>query len=811
MIVETVIDIPSAQVNHSFDYKVPPSMEELIQPGIRIQVPFGRRQLLAFVVAIKEDTDFEGELRNITKVIDYQSYLNTELIQLSSYLADYLQAFRINILQAMLPSMLKVKYTAVFQVKNPQALARALSEQGQRIETDQLALEIEREDLETALPAAALKNLIDSNALQLDYRVINQTTQKKIKLLEPAVPQEELTAIRSELSARSHKQLQLLDYLIEHPLEKALTPNQLSDQAGVSRQIVNTAIDKKWLTVKEEAVYRDPLADKKIDQTKPQTLLPEQAAAYEAVKPAIINRRAETFLLQGVTGSGKTEVYLQLMEEVKQQGQTAILLVPEISLTPQMVERVVGRFGQGVAVLHSGLSITEKYDEWRRIIKGEASVVVGARSSIFAPLKNIGIIIIDEEHETTYKQTENPRYHARDVAIWRSRYHNCPLILGSATPSLESRARAEKGNYHLIKMETRINQAPMPPVTLVDMTESISQQGMMEFSPLLESKIREKIEAGEQVVLLLNRRGYASYLLCRACGYVVQCPRCDISLTYHKYDQQMKCHYCDYRTAVPQTCPQCGSNHIRTQGLGTQKVAETLARLFPSAPVIRMDNDTTSRKGSHEKLLAEFSQQPGSILLGTQMIAKGLDFEKVTLVGVINADTGLNLPDFRSAEKTFQLLTQVAGRTGRGKYRGEVIIQTYNPEHYVMHLAQEHDYEQFFYYEMRRRHIGQYPPYFFTTLVKVSSKHKGNAQTMIYQLKNQLQQAVDEAGQDLLVLGPSTGGIERINDYYNYHLLLKYKDRHQVQTVLSEVLMQAQEEQKRGIFISIDHEPQYFI
>lgn len=811
MIVETVIDIPSAQVNRTFDYKVPPAMEDLIQLGMRVQVPFGPRQLLAFVVGIKEETDFKGDLKAITHVMDYQSYLNDELIELSAYLADYLQAFRINVLQAMLPSMLKVKYTAVFQVKDRQALAIALQAQGQKIRANQLAEEIERENLEESLTTAVIKQLIDSQALQLDYRVLDQTTVKKVKLLKPKESVDQLKEIRDQVSARSHKQIQLLDYLIEHPLEKAVTAKELSELAGVSRQIINTAIEKDWLSVREETVYRDPLASHQIKETTAQKLLPEQDQAYQAIKPAVNNHQADTFLLQGVTGSGKTEVYLQLMDEVKQQGQSAILLVPEISLTPQMVERVVGRFGQGVAVLHSGLSITEKYDEWRRIINGEASIVVGARSSIFAPLKNLGIIIIDEEHETTYKQTENPRYHARDVARWRSQFHNCPLVLGSATPSLESRARAEKGNYHLLLMETRINQYPLPPVTLVDMTQTLSQQGMMEFSPLLESKIREKLERGEQVVLLLNRRGYASYLLCRACGYVVQCPRCDISLTYHKFDQRMKCHYCDYQTQVPQTCPQCGSHHIRSQGLGTQKVAESLGQLFPNTPVIRMDNDTTSRKGSHEKLLNEFSQQPGSILLGTQMIAKGLDFEKVTLVGVINADTGLNLPDFRSAEKTFQLLTQVAGRTGRGKYKGEVIIQTYNPDHYVMRLAQEHDYEQFFYYEMKRRHIGQYPPYFYTTLVKVSSKHKGKAQTMIYQLKNQLQTAIDQGHQDFLVLGPSTGGIERINDYYNYHLLLKYKDRQQVQAVLSQVLVQAQEEQKQGIYISIDHEPQYFI
>lgn len=812
MIVQVIVDIPAAQVNRTFDYHVPEQWHAIIQLGIRVQVPFGRRQLLGFVVGISEETVFNGKLKDITGVFDYVSFLSPELLQLSEHLAQNLHAFRISILQAMLPNMLKVKYENVFVINDVEKFSR-LSQTYSDEFSDGVQEEYAKELLEEKLPSQFLKQLIQDQIIELEYRVLNQTTQKKVAHVRPLVSLEEMEEIRERLDKRSTKQAQLLTYYIEanDASSESVPLNEVARLASVSTATIRTAIEKGWLERIDKKVYRNPLENNQVVATVARELLPEQAAAFEAIQAAITAESNQTFLLEGVTGSGKTEVYLQLMAHARARGEAAILLVPEISLTPQMVARVTERFSSGVAVLHSGLSTSEKYDEWRRIIKGEATIVVGARSSIFAPLDNLGIIIIDEEHETTYKQADNPRYHARDVALWRNEFHNCPLVLGSATPSLESRSRAEVGRYTLIKMENRVNQAPLPPVEIIDMTQVMLRETNNEISPILKEKVADRLAKKEQIVLLLNRRGYASYILCRECGHVLECPRCDISLTYHKYDRRMKCHYCDFQQAVPTQCPHCQSTHLRTFGLGTQKVAETIQDMFPEARIIRMDNDTTRRKGQHEKLLKEFASHEADILLGTQMIAKGLDFEKVTLVGVINADTSLNLPDFRAGEKTFQLLTQVAGRTGRGQYLGEVVIQTYNPDHYVMQFAQNHDFEKFFYYEMKRRHIGNYPPYYFTTLISVSSKRQAQAHEKIYELKAALYDKDKENDRSLLILGPSRGPVAKINDYYYFQLMLKYKNKDMLQTQLSDILMTSQKELQQGLRVSIDHEPLYFI
>lgn len=811
MIVQVIVDIPAAQVNRTFDYQVPAKWQSIIQLGIRVQVPFGRRQLLGFVVGMDDTTLFSGELKEITGVLDYVSFLNPELIELSEYLAGNLHAFRISVLQAMLPNMLKVKYENIFIINDLQKFQTMTLEFAEQLMYGP-EIEFQKLTLEAILPGQLIKEMIQAEVIELEYRVLNQTTHKKIPYLKPLLNFEDMQAIVEKQGKRSPKQVQLLTYyLANYPLMWEEAPlNEVAKRSGVSTATIKSVIDKGWFERQKRQVYRDPLANQERHSTTARALLPEQAIAFNAVKDAITAERNETFLLEGVTGSGKTEVYLQLMAHARQRGEAAILLVPEISLTPQMVARVTERFSTGVAVLHSGLSTSEKYDEWRRIIKGEATIVVGARSSVFAPLDKLGLIIIDEEHETTYKQADNPRYHARDVALWRCQYHQCPLVLGSATPSLETRSRAEVGRYTLLKMEARVNQAPLPPVEIIDMTQMAVRETSNEFSPLLKEKIRDRLDKKEQIVLLLNRRGYASYLLCRECGYVLECPRCDISLTYHKHDHKMKCHYCDFQQNIPRNCPQCQSTHLRTFGLGTQKVAETLEELYPDARVIRMDNDTTRRKGQHEKLLKQFAEEKADILLGTQMIAKGLDFEKVTLVGVINADTSLNLPDFRAGEKTFQLLTQVAGRTGRGRFAGEVLIQTYNPEHYVMQFAKQHDYEKFFYYEMKRRHIGNYPPYFYTTLISVSSKNLANAQEKIYEIKANIYNQ-QSSNSDLLILGPSKGPVARINEYYHFQLMLKYKNKELVQSQLNEILTASQQDLQQGLRVSIDHEPLYFI
>ena len=491
------------------------------------------------------------------------------------------------------------------------------------------------------------------------------------------------------------------------------------------------------------------------------------------------------YLLWGVTGSGKTEVYMELIDRVLKQGKNAIMLVPEISLTPQIVDRFVTRFGTDIAILHSGLSDYEKYDEYRKIINEKVRIVVGARSAVFAPLKNIGIIIMDEEHSNTYKQDNSPRYHARDVAMMRGEYHNAPVLLGSATPSLESFARAGRGVYKLLTLTKRAGGGELPDVQIVDMKSEI-KKGNFILSELLVKKIKEKLANNEQIILLLNRRGYSSMLTCRDCGNVLKCPNCDISLTYHKSSNTNRCHYCNYSIKNVDKCNVCGSSNIKEYGLGTEKLEEEIVRMF-SARVVRMDMDTTCKKGMHEKIIADFGDHKYDILLGTQMIAKGLDFPLVTLVGVINADSSLNVPDFRSAENTYQLLSQVAGRAGRGNLVGEVIIQSYNPEHYSITYAKKHDYLSLYKEEMSIRKLLNYPPYYYITLVNISSRNYEDGFKEANKIGEYLKRNLDK---NTIVLGPSMANVFRINNVYHYQCIIKYKKDlllNQVLTKLDEI------------------------
>lgn len=469
-----------------------------------------------------------------------------------------------------------------------------------------------------------------------------------------------------------------------------------------------------------------------------------------------------------------------------------------------MVERFKSRFGSEVAVLHSALSSGEKYDEWRKIERKEARVVVGARSAVFAPFENLGIIIIDEEHEASYKQEDNPRYHARDVAIWRATKYQCPVVLGSATPSLESFARAKKGVYTLIELPSRVNDRAMPEVSVVDMREELRKENRTEFSTELLEKIKDRIAKKEQTVLMLNRRGYSSFVMCRDCGYVVECPNCDISLTYHQSSNQMKCHYCGHEERVPEKCPSCEGEHIRYFGTGTQKVEESLTKLIPEARVIRMDVDTTRTKGAHEKLLKSFRNHEADILLGTQMIAKGLDFPDITLVGVLNADTMLHLPDFRASERTFQLLTQVSGRAGRHERTGEVIVQSYNPEHYSIEFAKKHDFIGFYNHEMQLRKMGSYPPFYYLTMINVSDENEMKAIRTIQEMAQFLR---GKLGPDAVILGPVPSTITRIKNKYRYQCIIKYKIEPNLKKELKTLITHYQKDQQKGLTITIDVQP----
>ena len=504
------------------------------------------------------------------------------------------------------------------------------------------------------------------------------------------------------------------------------------------------------------------------------------------MQESIVNKvKLNTFkpyLLYGITGSGKTEVYMELIDRVIHQGKTAIMLVPEISLTPQIVDRFVTKFGSDIAILHSGLNEYEKYDEYRKILSGKVKIVVGARSAIFAPLKNIGIIVIDEEHTSTYKQDNNPRYHARDVAMLRGKYHQCPIILGSATPSLESFARALNNVYELLTLTKRAGSGSLPSIEIVDMKEE-SRSGNFVLSKVLIDKIWSRLRKNEQVILLLNRRGYSSMLTCRDCGNVIKCPNCDISLTYHKSSNTNRCHYCNYSIKNVNKCPVCGSSNMKDYGLGTEKLEEELNRIFKSR-VIRMDMDTTSKKGMHEKIINDFGEHKYDILLGTQMIAKGLDFPLVTLVGVINADSSLNVPDFRSAEVTFGLLSQVSGRAGRSGLAGEVIIQTYNPDHYSIVYAKNHDYYSFYKEEMKIRKALSYPPYYYITLVNITSKDYELGFKEANKIGDYLRKNLNP---DTKVLGPSMANIFKMNNIYHYQCIIKYKYDNNLNKVLTNI------------------------
>jgi primosomal protein N' (replication factor Y) len=470
-----------------------------------------------------------------------------------------------------------------------------------------------------------------------------------------------------------------------------------------------------------------------------------------------------------------------------------------------MVERFKGRFGSDVAVLHSRLSTGEQYDEWRKIQKKQVKVVVGARSAVFAPFENVGVIIIDEEHETSYKQEEIPRYHARDVAIERGKFHRCPVVLGSATPSLESFARAQKGVYRLLRLSKRMNKRDLPAVSIVDMREEMRSGNRSMFSKELFNKLKDRLNKGEQTVLFLNRRGHSTFLMCRDCGFAMQCPRCDITLTFHRVTNEMKCHYCGFHSDVPQVCPECGSGHIRYFGTGTQKVEEELSKLLPESRVIRMDVDTTGRKGAHERLLDHFQAGNADILLGTQMIAKGLDFPNITLVGVLSADTMLHLPDFRAAEKTFQLLTQVSGRAGRHELSGEVVIQTYTPEHYSIQLAGRQDYERFYSQEMAMRKLGAYPPFYYLALITIQHEDLMKVVAAAEKIASYLKSKISK---EAILLGPAASPIPRINDRYRYQCLIKYKRESNLFPALKKVLEHYHGQSSRdGLSISIDVNP----
>ncbi|MGX6978454.1 primosomal protein N' [Vagococcus elongatus] len=804
-VAEVIVDVPTMQTDIPFTYLVPPELQQVIQAGMRVVVPFGNsnRKVQGFVLNVKniDEKTQEFELKAIDRVMDISPVLNQEMLALAEEMSQTTMSFKITCLQTMLPSVMKTSYEKYFVL---------IDEVSEDIQFDVFKglHEISWTEAEAQGHLPLLTRLRNEDKIEVRYEVLKRNKIKTKRGFVSLLDFEQVEEVRAGIRANAHQQ-QCLLAVLQTLQDKTMLYQEAQKNYGLTPGTIRSAAEKKWLQIVDVEVQRDPYANHEFKETSAEQLNDEQQTACDEMVHAMDDNQATTFLLQGITGSGKTEVYLQVIAHALDQGKTGILLVPEISLTPQTVRRFKERFGEEVAVLHSGLSEGERYDEWRKIEKKQAHVVVGARSAIFAPLENIGVIVVDEEHEGSYKQEESPRYHARDIAIWRGEYHGCPVVLGSATPSLESRARAQKKVYRHLQLTKRASsEAQLPDTTVIDMRHVIAKGKMQTFSPQLLERMTEKLAREEQIVLLLNRRGYSSFIMCRDCGYVHTCPNCDISLTLHMDSYAMKCHYCGHEEAIPKICPECHSNKIRYYGTGTQKVEEELQTLFPDTGIIRMDVDTTRRKGAHEKLLDTFGRHEASILLGTQMIAKGLDFPNVTLVGVLNADTALNLPDFRSSEKTFQLLTQVSGRAGRGDKPGEVLIQTFNPEHYAIQLAKKHDYESFYQTEMVARHQGNYPPFFFTVQIVGSHEEEITVAKKMYEIAEQLVQSVSDK---TIVLGPTPKAVMRVNNRYFYQIVIKYKFESELMTVLKKILNESQQEIQRGLKLTIDMEPLNFI
>lgn len=793
-IAQVIVDVPLMQTDKPFSYIIPKDVEDQVTIGSRVHVPFGRgnRLLQGFVVGFSDTFDNAvTDLKAISEVLDFEPVLNAEQLELAEQMRHTVFSYKISILKSMIPNLLNSQYDKRLTPTESLSIEERLALFGEN--EDRLHSSLTEEE------AKKVARLVQAGKITVDYLAKdkkNIKTEKYYHVQAKKIP-------AADISNRAKKRLELRDYLLKHPEE-----GKLSDLHHLfSRDVVKFFVDNQLITVLEREKKRsDAYFD--VATTDFLDLNAEQAAVVEQVTSQI-GQESNPFLLEGVTGSGKTEVYLHIIDKVLKLGKTAIVLVPEISLTPQMTNRFISRFGKKVAIMHSALSDGEKFDEWRKIKSGQARVVVGARSAIFVPIENIGAIIIDEEHEATYKQESNPRYHARDVALLRAKYHKAVLLMGSATPSIESRARASRGVYQFLQLTHRANpMAKIPKVEIVDFRDYVGQQEVSNFTPYLLEKIADRLEKNEQVVLMLNRRGYSSFIMCRDCGYVDECPNCDISLTLHMDTKTMNCHYCGFEKSIPHTCPNCHSRNIRYYGTGTQKAYDELVEVFPQARILRMDVDTTRQKGAHQRILDKFGNHEANILLGTQMIAKGLDFPNVTLVGVLNADTSLNLPDFRSSERTFQLLTQVAGRAGRAEKEGEVLIQTYNPQHYAIQLAQKQDYEAFYAYEMGIRRQLAYPPYYFTVGLTLSHKDE---QTVVRKSSELLQLLRQQLSDKIKILGPTPKPIARTHNLYHYQIIVKYRFEDNLENVLNQILDLTQLPENKDLRLVIDCEPQNFM
>ncbi len=787
---QVITDIDLKENSHSYTYLVPDDMIDTVCPGMTVLVPFGRRNVIGYVIEISSFCNHEGsyQIKPLLKVFRDEVWINEELLSLARWMSDYYMCSLTSVLKCIFPCGIRRKKDVKITVnKGAEHFTNSIKSK-ELLPVFQIILTYKTLSLSelsghTKIPHEELKGFLNtlkkSGHITLSENYLPPAMKAKMIHLV-SLNTEDSVIEKLEKSKRTKNQAFILKFLKDHNNRFTLT--EVAEKTDMSLSTVRTLKEKGYIALKEVEVKRNPVTEGVISETNNFILTEEQKKALSAISVSLKEKRYEPCLLYGITGSGKTEVYLQSISYCLSLGRQAIMLVPEISLTPQTVERFYNRFGDKVALLHSKLSEGERYDEWRRLRDGEAFVAIGTRSALFAPVPEVGLIVIDEEHENSYKQDSIPRYHAREVALERAKLTGSVVILGSATPSIETFYMAQENKIRLFSLPFRVEQRKLPSVEIVNMSEELKEGNKTIFSYSLQRAIWECLQKNEKIMLFLNRRGYSSFILCRDCGHVLKCKFCAVSLNYHSDRRTLTCHYCNYEELLPQSCPSCKSRRIKYFGVGTQKVEGEVNKFFPDAKTIRMDSDTTVKKGSHKLLLERFLKEDRTILIGTQMIAKGLDFPEVTLVGIITADTAINLPDFRASERTFQLLTQVSGRAGRGELPGRVILQTYAPEHAGVVAAGKHDFQSFYEKEILERKELGYPP--FETIIRVLFTGKDErtvrmaSEDMALCLRKLL------ISSDGLVLGPSEAPLAKIKDMYRWHFLLKGENSDVLRNIL---------------------------
>jgi primosomal protein N' (replication factor Y) len=802
--VDVSLPVP---LDRTYTYALPETLRHRVRVGCRVVVPFGPRKLTGVVVRVHDEPPGMAT-REVARLVDAEPVFDAELLELGRWVASYYCAPLGEVLRTMAPLTGEMRRTKIW----------ALTDRG---------VEVTRQLVIAELGAGGGENGGDGATellRMLEVRPLSETTLERkvpsarrlLKTLEKKglVEAEQNLASRDPLRAPASRlrvefrgrpadvkltkaERELASYLELHPGGHNL--EELEAAVKGASQAARAMARRRLLELKPE-----PLAADAGWASAPHVLNEHQQVAFEQIQEALAGQRFQAFLLAGVTGSGKTEVYLNAIEAVLARGKGALLLVPEIALTPAMAGQFHARFGDQVAILHSAFNDSERAEQWRRLRAGAARVAVGTRSAVFAPVRDLALIVVDEEHDGSYKQEETPRYHGRDVAIVRARSLNAVVVLGSATPSLESRYNVERGKSTLVELPARIADRPMPSVELIDMREEFleTRQNAL-FSRRLVEALAQKLEAGEQTVLLMNRRGFSSSVACRACGERMECVHCAVGLTYHRREHRLLCHYCNYAARVPKLCPKCGSEYIYFQGSGSEKVEEELHRVLPRARVARLDRDAVTGKHRYEQILGGFREGQFDILAGTQMIAKGHDIPNVTLVGVVNADIGLGLPDFRAAERTFQLLTQVAGRAGRHQLPGQVLIQTINPDHYAIRFAAAQDYGKFYEKELEFRRLMRYPPFSALANVVVRAERQEDA----LQLSGEVAEALRNPGEGIKVLGPAEAPVARLKNEYRYQTLIKAASRTKLNALLNGLRRQALERKWPTTALVVDVDP----